>query len=376
MTVDSTMPIEPVISPSAVTTDAIGMIPDKRIGKNRKSRKTTAAFAAVTKRIGATSEPNAEVEAVWVAKITTAWRKPLEAFFEVGDLLIAAKKKMGHGNWTRMCETKLPFKIDTARRLMDIAADQWLRETAHGPFLPRSWRTLFELTQWSDECLTVALAQGLIFPEMTRADAVNLLTPPRPPPPLLNVLRGPYRVEDFGSDSLQIYLECLEAYSPTVPKIEIFRGTGPRNKWQSWGVEISECPGTRTINIKMLGEYFIIRMPVKVSVSWPEETDEDAERRARQEREPPKERPGGVAERAAEVRRIEAIKKYVAVDKKDRERIFGMTESDLIKNGAFVFSAEAARLLAPKECGGNARDKRHALYLLQLAIKEIEAQGS
>ena len=45
-------------------------------------------------------------------------------------------------------------------------------------------------------------------------------------------------------------------------------------------------------------------------------------------------------------------------------------ESDLIKNHAFVFSAEAAaQWLAPKECDRN--DKRNAVRLLRLAIEEI-----
>ncbi len=35
----------------------------------------------------------------WAAKITAAWRKSLEAIFEVGDLLIAAKAEIGHGQW-------------------------------------------------------------------------------------------------------------------------------------------------------------------------------------------------------------------------------------------------------------------------------------
>ena len=42
---------------------------------------------------------------VWAAKISAAWRKSIEAIFEVGDLLIVAKKEIGHGQWVRMCET-------------------------------------------------------------------------------------------------------------------------------------------------------------------------------------------------------------------------------------------------------------------------------
>ncbi len=67
-----------------------------------------------------------------------------------------------------MCETKLPFKIGTAQRLMLIAADQRLRNAALGPYLPPHWRALYELTKWDDKSLTRALGEGRIHPEMTK----------------------------------------------------------------------------------------------------------------------------------------------------------------------------------------------------------------
>ena len=143
-----------------------------------RSRPTTSAIIVLY-----VESPNLDLEdaeTVWVAKISaalakikTAWRKTVEVYFEVGDLLAAAKEDIGHGNWMRMCETKLPFSVWTARRLMHIAADKRLRNGALVPHLPPNWSILFELSQWDDKELTQALAEGRIHPEMTKEDAVN-----------------------------------------------------------------------------------------------------------------------------------------------------------------------------------------------------------
>jgi hypothetical protein len=111
----------------------------------------------------------------WATRIRAAWQKSVAAIFEVGDLLIAAKKKMPHGQFERMVQNALPFGERTAQALMKIARDKRLREAHRGALLPPSWRTLDELTRLTDEQFSAALSNGVIRPDMERHDV-----PPRP----------------------------------------------------------------------------------------------------------------------------------------------------------------------------------------------------
>ena len=113
----------------------------------------------------------------WEKKIRVAWQKSIAAIFEVGDLLIAAKQELPHGQFEAMVENALPFGPRTAERLMAIAADQRLRNPTHVSHLPCSWGTLYELTKLSDERFAELLADGTINSEMTRADIMQVEKP-------------------------------------------------------------------------------------------------------------------------------------------------------------------------------------------------------
>lgn len=98
----------------------------------------------------------------FAARISAAWRRSIEAVIETGKLLIEAKGKLGHGEFTKMIEKRLPFGAETAQRLMKIARDKRITNPAHGPHLPASWRSLHELTTLSDEEFAAALKDGRI----------------------------------------------------------------------------------------------------------------------------------------------------------------------------------------------------------------------
>lgn len=106
----------------------------------------------------------------WAKRIRRAWQSTLEGIFETGRLLNAAKDVLAHGDWLEMVGRDLPFSAGTAQRLMRIALDPRLSDAAHGPLLPPSWRTLYELTRLPDDALEVSFADGTIHPEMQRAD--------------------------------------------------------------------------------------------------------------------------------------------------------------------------------------------------------------
>jgi hypothetical protein len=116
----------------------------------------------------------------WATKVNKAWQKGLIPIFNTGDLLKAAKDKLGHGNFATMLKST-SFDQTTAERLMKIAADKRLRESAHGPNLTGlSLRTLYELTKLTDAQFEAAIANGRIHANMQRQEAEKLINSPAP----------------------------------------------------------------------------------------------------------------------------------------------------------------------------------------------------
>ena len=107
---------------------------------------------------------------VWANHITTCWRASFEGILETGHLLTAAKEALEHGEFLTMLAKDLPFKANTAQRLMKIAADERITNTAHAPLLPPMWTTLYELTKLDDEQFEKAKDDGVIRPDMERAE--------------------------------------------------------------------------------------------------------------------------------------------------------------------------------------------------------------
>ncbi|MBF0371709.1 MAG: DUF3102 domain-containing protein [Magnetococcales bacterium] len=124
-----------------------------------------------------------------VKRITSRWQDSLEAILDVGRMVAEAKEDLDHGEFIEMIRTDLPFSDSTARRLKVIAEDPRISNRAHGHVLPPHWRSLYELTQVSDEVFHEGVENGLINPDMTRKQVSDLksATPPsagrRPSPP-------------------------------------------------------------------------------------------------------------------------------------------------------------------------------------------------
>ena len=57
----------------------------------------------------------------WAAAITKEWQATVRGIINVGKLLLGAKAGLPHGEFLPMIEKKLPFKRQTAFRLMTIA---------------------------------------------------------------------------------------------------------------------------------------------------------------------------------------------------------------------------------------------------------------
>lgn len=112
----------------------------------------------------------------WAQRIADSWGQALTAVLETGAALVQAKAQLKHGEFEAMIEADLPFGTSTARRLMAVAQHPELSNRAHGHVLPRSWRTLYELTKLDAPTLTAALAEGRIRPDMERPEATRLVT--------------------------------------------------------------------------------------------------------------------------------------------------------------------------------------------------------
>jgi len=108
----------------------------------------------------------------WSKLITGAWRRGFDAVIETGRLLTESKAELEHGEWLKMAET-LPFKRNTAERLMAIAADERITNRAHAPLLPPAWTTLYELTKLDDQQFEAKIADGSIRPDMERQEIIS-----------------------------------------------------------------------------------------------------------------------------------------------------------------------------------------------------------
>jgi DNA N-6-adenine-methyltransferase (Dam) len=109
---------------------------------------------------------------VWASRITSSYRKSVLAIVETGQLLVAAKKALPHGEFGDMCELDLPFDIRTAQKLMAIASDP--RITTQESYLPAAWTTLFELSKLDDETFQRGIDDGSINPSTSRKDVHRL----------------------------------------------------------------------------------------------------------------------------------------------------------------------------------------------------------
>jgi N6-adenosine-specific RNA methylase IME4 len=107
---------------------------------------------------------------VWANHITTCWRASFEGILETGRLLIAAKEALAHGEWEEMRDKLLPFKKNTAARLMAIANDERISNVANSPLLPPVWTTLYDLTKLDDDKFEERVRDGTIRPDMVAKD--------------------------------------------------------------------------------------------------------------------------------------------------------------------------------------------------------------
>jgi hypothetical protein len=111
----------------------------------------------------------------YAQRIINCSRKSVESIIERGQLLIAAKNELKHGEFLKMIKNNLPFKRSTAQALMKIANDKRITKNQHADCLPTHWSTLAKLTQLPDAAFEARIADGRIHPGLERRRAVEMI---------------------------------------------------------------------------------------------------------------------------------------------------------------------------------------------------------
>jgi len=101
----------------------------------------------------------------------------LDSILETGRLLLKAKEELDeHGAWLPMIRSHLPFGPNMAQRLMKIARNPILSNTAHAPFLPAHSETLYQLTRLDGKrgegTLLAKIEDGTITSNTKRKDVI------------------------------------------------------------------------------------------------------------------------------------------------------------------------------------------------------------
>lgn len=108
----------------------------------------------------------------YVSEISRLWSRAQGAFLEIGRLLIRAKEMLPHGEYVASVEAELPFSSRTAYQLREAA-----RWALGGPIpmerLPGSYSTIYLLSTLEPPVLNAAEKDGLIRPELKRAELIE-----------------------------------------------------------------------------------------------------------------------------------------------------------------------------------------------------------
>jgi hypothetical protein len=118
----------------------------------------------------ARSEPQRPEE--YVKEISQLWGRAQGAFLEIGRLLIRAKEMLPHGEYVSAVEAELPFAARTAYQLREAA--RWaMAGIVPMERLPGSYSTIYLLSTFERPLLNQAEREGLIRPELKRAELIE-----------------------------------------------------------------------------------------------------------------------------------------------------------------------------------------------------------
>lgn len=107
----------------------------------------------------------------FAGEIGRLWRESHDRFVQIGEYLEQAKERLQHGEWIAMIEEKLPFGRIVAFQLM-VAARALRSGELPADRVPANYSTVYHIARLSEEERRRAFAEGIIHPNMRRADIV------------------------------------------------------------------------------------------------------------------------------------------------------------------------------------------------------------
>jgi hypothetical protein len=105
----------------------------------------------------------------YAARIVNSWRHAADAMMEVAQLCCEASERLTASEKKQLIK-RLPFKEATFSKFVQIGKDARLQKLHARRLLPPHYTIAYPLTRLTDEQLQTAVKQGVINPDMKRAD--------------------------------------------------------------------------------------------------------------------------------------------------------------------------------------------------------------
>lgn len=151
------------------------------------TRKPDGSYQVDSDKKQSIVQPSAEVSAL-LRRVRKAWdklegslRSSLSDAIFVGKELLALKEKTEHGQFGRHfsdhaepVEGAMPFGWARANKLMRLASNQTLSNSAHARNLPADLDAVYELATMTAPALEAAIEAGKVTPATTRAEAKEI----------------------------------------------------------------------------------------------------------------------------------------------------------------------------------------------------------
>lgn len=167
---------------------------------------------------------------IYVERISSQWRRSKEHVIELGRMLIEAKEKLGHGQFTSMIYIDLaPLGLgpDTAQRFMRLARDTRLSNPESSQVLPRSPDALDILRRLPPDKFERYVTEGKINATMTIEDCKAL-----------HPIQRPTRhVEARDEDELRTPIMDMDQLIATMKGYRTLQGTPQRTTDEDAGLQ-------------------------------------------------------------------------------------------------------------------------------------------
>jgi hypothetical protein len=170
-------------------------------------RVLAAALKAADGNLKKVSVPRAAVTPrsidEWARIITGDLTRAVEGIIAAGQNPVKARTQVPHGEWLPLLK-RVGIGDRKAQRLMFIANNLRLANPTRVSHLPPCWGTLYELTKLAPDVLEAKIIEGMITPEITRAEVARLKSRRRPKWPTRVNAKPPPKFDPDPIDDKQL----------------------------------------------------------------------------------------------------------------------------------------------------------------------------